>query len=394
MTGRPCTSIAGSLFAATCVFVTASCGGSGPEASATTVSDSAGVALVEASAQQRALPWVAERVFTIPSLEEDGDGFFSVSDLVVTGGDRIAVLDRDGHRVVLFDGEGNHLAQAGEQGGGPGEFQYPFSMFARADGGVSVFDLMNARLETFDASLEYTESEILGGTAFFGGAVADLGTVRVVSGRDPGGSATERILAVSAADTVEIVRSVRADGATVTLESCGMQLGSMRPIFSPRTLWAAGPEGEVFVSDTDRFEIDVYRAPDFDLVRRIRRHVPVQAANADLALATVGDGMRMMTSAGTRTCDSQEVVEQQGFAPTIPSIANLIASPTGELFVSRWALPDEAPPIDVFSVEGNYIGTLPAGFPFPDAFLADGRFVVTEEDELGIQSVEVYSIRK
>lgn len=36
-------------------------------------------------------------------------------------------------------------------------------------------------------------------------------------------------------------------------------------------------------------------------------------------------------------------------------------------------------PIDVFDREGRYLGTLPAGSPFPIGFLPDGRILVADE---------------
>lgn len=104
--------------------------------------------------------------------------------------------------------------------------------------------------------------------------------------------------------------------------------------------------------------------------------------------------MQVMTPMGRLTCDPKEVVEKRRFAPTVPPIARLAVSPSGEIFVARWAPPGEEASIDVLSLEGDYRGTLASGFPFPDAFLDDGRMVVIEEDDLGLESVAVYALRR
>ncbi|HSM04997.1 MAG TPA: hypothetical protein VK858_10235, partial [Longimicrobiales bacterium] len=166
------------------------------------------------------------------------------------------------------------------------------------------------------------------------------------------------------------------------------------PLFSPGTRWTAGPDRAVFVAVTAGYDIDVYEPPTFALARRIHRPVPALEPTEELAVASVGDGMRVMTPAGARTCDPLEVVEQRGMASPVPPITELVVSPAGEIFVERWSLPDEEPAIDVLSSGGDYLGTLPPGFPLPEGFLDEDRFVVTEEDELGLQSVAVYALRR
>ncbi|HSM03829.1 MAG TPA: hypothetical protein VK858_04380, partial [Longimicrobiales bacterium] len=252
----------------------AACGSADAPEVRTGVRDSAGVALVQTTGEDRPLAWRAERVHIVPALDEEGDGFFSVSALAVVPGRRIAVMDRDGHRVVLLDEEGSFLARAGRQGEGPGEFQYPIRLFAHADGGVSVFDMMNARIETFDPDLRHVRSEPVGGLAYYGGEITDLGDVLILSASDPAVPATDRVLAVSTTDTIEIVRTSRETGGVVTLESCGMSFSGMPPLFSPGTRWTAGPDRAVFVAVTAGYDIDVYEPPTFALARRIHRPVP------------------------------------------------------------------------------------------------------------------------
>jgi hypothetical protein len=148
----------------------------------------------------------------------------------------------------------------------------------------------------------------------------------------------------------------------------------------------------VVVAGTARYELDIYLAPDFRLQRRIRRDVPPINATAAMAKATVGDGMRVMTPAGERVCDADEVVEKRRFEERVPPIARVAVSPAGEIFLQRWAPDGEPRSIDVFDADGVYQGTLAPGFPFPDAFLGEDRIVLTEEDDLGLRSVAVYRI--
>ena len=104
--------------------------------------------------------------------------------------------------------------------------------------------------------------------------------------------------------------------------------------------------------------------------------------------------MRVMTPAGERVCDADEVVEKRGFAAEVPPIAQVAISPAGEIFLQRWA-PEGGPRvIDVLSHEGEYMGTLPPGFPFPSAFLDRDRIVRLERDEMDLTSVVVYRMSR
>lgn len=383
-----------SFLASGILLVQGACIGEGPRVPVTWVVDSAGVSLVTNSGEDLPLEWTADPVLEILPLQEEGRGFFGVTDLGVLEGDRIAVLDGDAKRVVVFDENGNFLAQYGREGSGPGEFQYPLDLAPSPDGGVSVFDMMNRRLERFDETLSPLASDPLQGVPYFGGGIAYAGDFMVLPSVDYGLPAPrpKNLLAVSPADTVEIVRYVREEGGVITLESCGMQLSGIEPIFSPRTLWAPGPGGVVAVVGTDRYEVDLYTPPTFSLDQRVRRQVPMIQATEALARATVGDGMRVVSAGGERVCDAAEVVEKRGFAAEVPPIAAVTISPSGKIFLQRWAPEGEDRPIDVLNLAGEYLGTLAPGFPFPEAFLGDDRILVTERDEMDLTSVAVYRL--
>lgn len=357
------------------------------------VRDSSGVTLVSNPGSDEPLSWRWEEVLEIPPAEEGDDGFFEATDVTVTDDGSIAVMDRMGKKVVLFDTEGELLRQYGREGSGPGEFQYPLVITPIPEGGVAVFDMMNRRLERFDSLLEPTSPQAFQ-VPYFGGPLAYVGDFLVLTLSEQGGgdSEAQSITAIREGDTIEVVRYQREVGGPVQLESCGIGLSGIPPLFSPVTRWSAGPGGNLFVMGTAEYEVEVYRAPDFRLERRIRRSVPAIQANPELAGMEVGEGMRIMTPAGERVCDPKEVVEKRGFAPVVPPISRVAVSPSGEIFLQRRAPGEEELAVDVLDSEGVYQGTLPPGFPFPRGFLGPDRMVVTEEDDLGLTSVVVYRI--
>lgn len=380
-------------FAPVLLVLLAACGGETDEP-AVTVTDSAGVEIVTLPGADRPLEWSVEKTVEIHGVEGDDEpGFFDVADLTVLEDGRIAVLDRLGKQVVLFDQQGAFLTRYGREGAGPGEFQYPVRMAARPGGGVLVHDIMNRRMELFDSTLAHEGSEPVtgrirsGDMAYVGGfLVASMSDPEVVDG------STDILGAIRPADTTEIVRYTRETSGPIQLESCGMGLSGISPLFGPSLRWGTGPDETVVVVGSHRYEVDVYQAPDFELERRIRRSVPVIEATAEMAEVQVGDGMRVMVPGGERVCEAAEVVEKRGFAPEVPPVTRVAVSPAGEIFVQRWAPPGEDRAIDVLAPDGTYRGTLEPGFPFPDGFLGPDRMVVKEEDELGLTSVVVYRI--
>ena len=199
------------------------------------VTDSAGVALVTIQGIDRFLEWTAEAVVKIPPAEEEGEGFFGARDVGVFPGERMVVLDGDGKKVLLYDEEGTLLAQYGREGSGPGEFQYPMNLAVAPGSEIHVFDAMNRRLERFDSTLAPLAPDPLT-LPFFGGHMDYAGTFLVLPTSDPTDftDEVEILTAVQEEDTLQVVRYDREDGRSVELQSCGMRLSSIQPIFAPR----------------------------------------------------------------------------------------------------------------------------------------------------------------
>jgi len=367
--------------------------------SSTLERDSAGVTLLTLPAESRHMAWRFERTLEIPSADREADGFLSVADLVsVPGpdGPRIGVLDADAKQVLLYDDQGGLLARTGREGSGPGEFQYPLNIFVGPGDEIFVFDLLNRRLERFGPDLSLLPSwpfEFF----FSGGSMAFTGPYLVLqTGDQPEeiDGRLETLTAASGADTLQIARFIREAGGEVELRSCGMRFSGMPPIFGPSLRWSANRRGTVAVAGREGFEIDLYRQPGFDLARRIRREVPAIPATVEMAQASIGESMKVMTPGGYRVCEAREVVEERGFAPVVPVIAELAISPEGSIWVRRRSAEGQEGSTDVLGPDGAYLGTLPPDSPFPDAFLDEGRILVIEEDELGLSSVVVYRIQR
>lgn len=343
--------------------------------------DSAGVLLVTSTGEDRPLAWTFE-----PELVLGGEDFYRVSRWNVDVGDRgvIHVLDREGKRVLRYEPDGTPLDALGGPGQGPGEMEWPNVLDVAPDGRVSVSDFGRGRVITWaaDGSLLEEDTEADPGSTFQ--RLAD-GEVRKIDewGRD---RSVARLVYVSTGGDTTRLAGVEWTGRPITLESCGMSFSGMAPVFTPSLRWdasgariavVAGPAYDVRVSDA--------AAPTL----RVRRRLAPPPATRELALAELGEGMRVGTEGGVRVCEPAEVVEQRGMADVVPLIEQVVVQPGGRLWVQRFVAGDDPGAIDVFESDGEYIGTLPAGMPLPIGFLPDGRAMTAQTDELDVQRLVI-----
>jgi len=356
--------------------------------------DSAGVEIITYSGPDRMLDWRFEPTFTLGGEDTDEESFYELSAAYVgTDADgNLYILDTSAKRVVVFDAEGNYLRTMGGEGGGPGEMRFPFALGVSPTGVASAFDISKRALVRFGPDGAVLD-EIRVTFPYGGGPIIDRDGTLVLPVQEldtESATYTDRLLAITGADTLRVVRHVRPAGGAIVLESCGMQLFGATPVFSPTMRWSASGEGVAVVTSSG-YDIAFYRG---DTVTRVlRRALEPGRATREAAAASVGDGMRVVAAGVVRICDSEEVVEQRGFAETIPVIGGLVQGPEGTLWVRRSAGPGSPAPIDVFDRDGTYLGTLPDGTPFPVAVFRE-QIAAIETDEADVDRLAVYRIDK
>jgi len=361
----------------------------GPSPEPTVVSDSAGIRVVNNLAPDKPLEWTFEPTLTLGGAPEGPEAFYSVSERTV-GADaagRIYVLDADGHRVLVFAGDGSHLRTLGREGEGPGEISWPIRMDVKPDGTVLIDDIGRGRTHGFDAEgdpLETGEELVPDNRKVWGGD----GYYSAISTIDED-QMLYRFFRVAAADTTELVRHRSPVAGVVELASCGMALSGMPLLFASDLVWDA------WRSRAAARVGPAYRVEVFDggmHAGSYRRAVEPERASRELARRELGEGMRMMTPAGVRECDWDEVIEQRGIAEFVPAIRRLKVGPDGRIWVSRGGPRPESTPTDVLAADGTYIGTLPPEAPFPMGFLPDGRLLAPVRDELDVVRLAAYRI--
>ena len=360
-----------------------------PPSEQTIVSDSAGIRVVSNLAPETPLDWMFTPTLTLGGEEQGPEAFFTVreSTVGVDSAGRIYVLDADGHRLLVFDDDGNHLRTLGREGEGPGEISWAFGLTVKPDGTALIDDIGRGSVHGFDPegmSLETDEELVPNNRRIWGGD----GFYSAISTIEDDGM-LYRFLRVVGADTTELARLRSSATGIVELESCGIALSGMSPLFAAGVVWDAWRDRAAARVGT-AYQVDVFEGTT--RVASYRRAVEPVEADRDLAKRELGEGMRMMTSAGVRECEWDEVVEKRGFAELVPAIRTLRVGPDGRIWVSRGGPRPEPTPTDILAADGSYIGTLPSDAPYPIGFLPDGRLLAAERDELDVVRLVVYRV--
>ncbi len=399
------------LAVAVLALLASACGGGGDGGSgeAVTVRDSAGVRIVE----NRAPAWGEGEAWTVadtPSLTlgaAQGEGpevFAGVQDALLLSDGGVAVLDSRAREIRIFESGGAHRATAGGAGEGPGEIRQAPRLVDLAGDTVGVWTLSGQRLTRFAPDgnfLDVTTVDGLPGEVGFRlrGALDDRRLV-VSEGMSFSPEDTERGSGIRRDTLAEFL--VGREGAVLdTLgrfaagETAGGLQDGKRVLFARGTHFAVGA-GRIHVGDSERWEVRVFD----DLLRetmRIRRShepVPVTAEAEEAARREALERLEQMQP------QFQEVlrdrVENAVANETLPSFEELAVDPAGRLWVRRARLPtaDGPPRWDVFRPDGRWLGTVATPEGLTVHRIGADRLVGTRTDEVGVDRVEVYPIRR
>ncbi|MFW6201595.1 MAG: hypothetical protein ACOC8B_03390 [Gemmatimonadota bacterium] len=109
--------------------------------------------------------------------------------------------------------------------------------------------------------------------------------------------------------------------------------------------------------------------------------------------ATVSMGRRPSAEEMERRDRSR--IEQMRFPDVLPQIRGIVSGPDGRIWVERMGRDPYGPgPIDIVTVDGRYLGTLPAGDPgMPAALGPDGLAAFVTYDDLDVPTIRVVRLR-
>ena len=392
-----------------------------------------------AAATDIPLDATTERLYTVGALVgEDWETFGSVRSVHFDADGNLHIFDAGAHRMVVVDGEGNHLRTVGTQGEGPGEIGNAHAAAVLADGRTVVYDFgIPAAFEIFDRGgqfLRSVTSDLNKGAP--GESMLPLPDGRLVSMGGP----RYRIAAPGETidhdepredDHLRDIHVFSLDGeeqrvlyrawnlppteADEEIEGgsaeggISMSLSRMRA-FEPGLLVGVLSDGRVAVVDSMAYEVK-FVAMDGTVDGTVTRPVapePVTEAVMEAAraerlegLGEMGGGIRLSTPGGEVDLGGMQEqlhaaivrqIETMVFTEEIPVIADMAVDGEDRLWIARTGSGgDQATgPTDIVAASGEYIGTLPAdGLRIPAAFGPGGLMAYIDSDEMDVQTVRV-----
>lgn len=196
--------------------------------------DSAGVTVVENHGETLMLDWVKDVGLQLGGNEQGEDSFHRVTRAAIATDDlgSLYVLDPDARRLVVFDESGDFSWEMGREGDGPGEFRLPIAVAVVGPGREAwIYDIGSGRLTAVRDHGEVVTSrridnETVSGLGVLGGGLAYSLVERVAEGGE------ERLFVEDDGDT-RLLHARRVPASRVIdLETCGMRIPGLAPIFS------------------------------------------------------------------------------------------------------------------------------------------------------------------
>ena len=380
--------------------------------------------------QDRALAGTAPQVFALGKADgAEHEMFDEISSVAFDAAENLYVLDRQAKRVMVYDRTGRFLRQIAKEGQGPGELIQPLQIVFAGDGTLVVSDLGRFGYSLFRTDGSFVRNVMAEG--LMPGTRAGLswhprggvvGTFLEAPGLGSGGpprvsnAAPLMLVPFSGGLPSRIFALPSNDRVTqnATPGTGGGQEVNIRrrppPAFTPATLYAVLPDGNVALSFTSGYTV---RIVDLNgqtlryLQRPVRTRLTTdrdreQAREARRELMASGRGRITISVGGgggggggraprgtPGGAEMEQMLREMEFADTIPALQGLRVSPSGKLLVERTGANVGDPgPVDVITPEGQYLGTF-TGVGLPDALSRGGLAAYIEYDDDGVGRVIV-----
>ena len=395
--------------------ITAACGGRDEAAWQGSITDSAGIAVVQNPSTGMWGPgdaWNVTETLRIGTAEGEPEYQFGriplAGSIALASDGRIVVLDAQGQHLKVFTPDGKYERTIGGPGGGPGEIGVATqsSMLMTPGDTVLMVDLGNQRVNLYLMGGEFVRSfpvDVAAGFPFRweltsdGRVVAQLRKLNFTgeAGADSMDVLTVRRLDGTAGDTLMRVPS----GKTVQF-SGGLPEWNL---FVPEPLWALWGD-RILMATNDTYRIGVY-APGPRLERVIEKPftlIPVTDNDRDPLKRALRKAI--LDQGAPPQLASQLVETRLHFAPNYPVFAQMLGGPYGSILVQLIEplanLSDEerekfdftsgsaaSRSWDVFDHEGRYLGVLNMPARFQPVKIRGSEIYGIQRDDLDVQYV-------
>lgn len=358
----------GSLWLCSGVFVSACSGSGGDAAEGATVTDSAGVTIVD-NVRPEWEDGAGWSISSEPSLRigvADGDPEYQLFIVrrAVTGSDgRIYVGNAGSMEVRVFDASGVFSHAMGAEGEGPGEFQDINWITLTPGDSVVVWDVFPRRLSLFTPEGEFVRTDVLEVFHQFERRLPDGRFIvwggRVITDPPPDGvyrgfNSWSRMTVTEDGEVSDTLETVASAGNWITNHPGGAI--SFRSI--PYDTW---PYLEFYddryaLSERTEYRIDIHRV-DGGWMQSIRRPVPnrtVETADMERWIEE-----QLENVAEERVVETRRTLEEMPTPETFPAHGSLIYDNLGYLWAQGVpGVPELQDRWSVFDPEGRWLGEI------------------------------------
>lgn len=345
----------------------AACRGDSPEGGTHTVTDSAGVRIVESLSP--AWGQAGARIDSIPTLrigkEEAGPYQFGlVAEARFLADGTFAVPELTAGEIRIFDSSGHHVRTLGRRGAGPGEFQMPYGLFEYPGDSVAVFDQRLRRTTIFSqvpGSPRTLQNEVEGNFVVFG-FLEDSGTFLL---RNMGGGYRPDLPPGLQWTMTDVVAMDAVDGSSQIIAQLPSRQQWVEPGGDTRILepqhWGipAAADNGFYWLQTDRYEIAFYEGQG-RLRRILRRPVQPRAVEPAMVEEYVEIQLEFVrrNEGEARVPDYRRRYEEATYGEDLPFFGAAFVDRDQRLWVSESPWPNansEPRRWTLFSREGNWL---------------------------------------
>lgn len=375
---------------------------------------------VQLAADDRPIELELEELYAVGGMDaEPWAEFQAVNDAAFGPDGRLYLLDAPGEKIVAVSPNGGLLYRVGRPGEGPGEHDNASGLAALPDGRVAVWDFGRRAFLLFDTGARYVGEVRPDFTAGLpndpfvptpDGSLLAFPFQITMSGAGLSYLSAGGVKA--AEDGLPLLRIPLADGEPVEVFTHARLLRwpsdgdpPIHRAFQPRPSWGPLADGRVALHQSEAYRIEVL-APDGSIERVLTRPLESRPTTGRDERAYAEDLRRRFENgdvivmgggggAGTMRAQIREQLDETGYYPRITPILEITADGGERVWVRRRHPddPNRPGPVDVLSVDGRYLGTLPAEGPgLPLAFGPGGLVAFVETDALDVPTVRVYRV--
>lgn len=316
----------------------------------------------------------------------------SVSDIDVTD-DRIYVLDNRAPILHVYNHDGHHIQDIGRLGEGPGEFRNPEQVSVDTEKGlIFVRDPSIQRFNLYSLQGDPIDHWNLQSRMFgsFPMIITKEGSLYTHCGTTLGYAMMRVDGEDSYSDTLYV--------PSYEMKSMWVQVANVNATvpFSPRRVWNIGPSASILAGFSNEYRFEIWRDNhQILIIEREASLIPVIDEEREWHIKNLF--MRFSRYDPNWTWEGSEVPKVK------PAFKRLVEDNLGRIWVFRagpgkqkadgnW---EDTLLIDVFDVDGRYLGAVdaPIGFKeFPTPFIERDTIVAQYIDELDIPYVKRYRI--